>query len=409
MRKIFIRLKQWRLVISHLLCKEKIVAHNFQYSYRNFLKITGRRDAKAAFATREEIIPSTNFLKAYFASYTADPVKAEYEIDDKQKGFGRAKRALDGDDFGNIISACTEEIETDGKYKLVATLLRGTMHLVAGALIEALKDFNVIIDGSDVPMELKVNALIKRASLHIQNEKREESFVDFASAEKLNSKNADIYHQRGQVYLLLDQLDEALSDFNRATELAPNFPASHVQKCYVEYRHAILFQNQLQIYKAIQAAKSIAEKFPDNVEVCNILAQILTEQQQFDKADELFSKAIELQPKHAALYVHRGLLYLQWNGEIDKALEYLNKAIEVDDKCELAYETLGTIQVQRGQLNEAIELFEKALVLCRSETEMVHIYSLRNAAIAQLNVARKLNLDLNALTSGQPIDPLIVR
>lgn len=336
-------------------------------------------------------------------------MKAEYEIDDKEKGFGRAKKAFDDDDFGNIISACTEEWESDGKYKLVALLLRGTMHLVAGTLNEALKDFNVIIDGSDVPMELKVNALIKRASLHIQNEKREESFVDFAAAEKLNSKNADIYHQRGQVYLLLDQLDEALSDFNRATELAPDFPASHVQKIYVEYRHAILLQNQLQIYKAIQASKSIAEKFPDNVEVCNILAQILTEQQQFDKADELFSKAIQLQPNNAALYVHRGLLYLQWNGEIDKALEYLNKAIEVDDKCELAYETLGTIQVQRGQLNEAIELFEKALKLCRSETEMVHIYSLRNAAIAQLNVAQKLNLDLNALTSGQPIDPLIVR
>lgn len=202
---------------------------------------------------------------------------------------------------------------------------------------------------------------------------------------------------------MLDKLDEASSDFVKATELAPDFAGSHVQKCYVDYRHAVLLRNELKIYKAIQAAKQIAVQFPYNVEVCNILAQILTEQQQFDKADELFVEAIRLQPKHAALYVHRGLLHLQWNGMIDNALEYLNKAIEVDDKCELAYETLGTIQVQRGKLNEAISLFEKALKLCRSEAEMVHIFSLRNAAIAQMSVARKLNLDLTSLSG--PIDP----
>lgn len=97
--------------------------------------------------------------------------------------------------------------------------------------------------------------------------------------------------------------------------------------------------------------------------------------------------------------MHRGLLQLQWNGDINKSLALLRKAIEVDSKCELAYETLGTVQVQRGMLENAIDLFEKALKLCRSEMEMVHIYSLRNAAIAQLNVANKLGLDLSSLSA----------
>lgn len=50
----------------------------------------------------------------------------------------------------------------------------------------------------------------------------------------------------------------------------------------------------------------------------------------------------------AGLYVHRGLLKLQWKGDINAALLLLEKAIEVDDKCEFAYETLGTVEVQRG-------------------------------------------------------------
>lgn len=50
----------------------------------------------------------------------------------------------------------------------------------------------------------------------------------------------------------------------------------------------------------------------------------------------------------AGLFVHRGLLLLQWKGDINEALKLLEKAIEVDDKCEFAYETLGTVEVQRG-------------------------------------------------------------
>ena len=59
---------------------------------------------------------------------------------------------------------------------------------------------------------------------------------------------------------------------------------------------------------------------------------------------------MKLEPNNAGLYVHRGLLLLQWKGDINEALKLLEKAIEVDDKCEFAYETLGTVEVQRGEL-----------------------------------------------------------
>lgn len=304
--------------------------------------------------------------------------------------------------YEDVLPACNEEIEsneTDENRKIEARLLRGTIFLLLGSLDDAAKDFDYIIDSADALTDMKVNALIKRASLNVQNDQHQKGFEDFASAEKMDASNADVYHQRGQVYVLLDKLDEALADFNTAVDLAPQMCSALVQKCYAEYRHACLVQNQVQIYNAIQATHRASEKFPNNIECFNILAQILSEQQQFDKADELFDKAIKLQPTQASLYVHRGLLHLQWNGDVNKSLEFLNKAIEVDDKCELAYETLGTIQVQRGQLQNAIDLFETALNLCRSEMEMVHIYSLRNAALAQLNVAKSLGLDLSSLSA----------
>lgn len=368
--------------------------------------LLGRRDASAAFKARKIVYPSSNFIKTYFASFTNDPVaQCSVETAGEVNGFARARQALDSCEYEIVIPACTAEIEStesEAQHKLEATLLRGTFNLLIGSMAEALIDFNTIIDNPDTPIAFRSNALVKRASLNVQTEEHEQGFADFSIAEKLDPNNADIYHQRGQVYTLLERLSEASSDFEKAVRLAPKSCSAYVQKCYAEYRTACVAQNQVQLYNAMTACQKATTMFPKNIESYNVMAQILTEQQQFDKADELFEKAIKLSPTTASLLVHRGLLYLQWNGDIQKALKYLNEAIEIDKKCELAYETLGTIEVQRGMLEHAVDLFEKALELTRSELEMVHLFSLRNAAIAQLNVAKKLGLDLSSLSALAP-------
>lgn len=44
------------------------------------------------------------------------------------------------------------------------------------------------------------------------------------------------------------------------------------------------------------------------------------------------------------------LLQLQWKQDLDLGLELISKAIEIDSKCDFAYETMGTIEVQRCDL-----------------------------------------------------------
>lgn len=48
--------------------------------------------------------------------------------------------------------------------------------------------------------------------------------------------------------------------------------------------------------------------------------------------------------------------------------------------------------VFRGNLDKAIEMFNKAINLAKSEMEMAHLYSLCDAAYAQTEVARKYGL-----------------
>jgi len=46
----------------------------------------------------------------------------------------------------------------------------------------------------------------------------------------------------------------------------------------------------------------------------------------------------------------------------------------------------------RGKLEEAVECLEKAVPLSKSEKELLHIFSLRDSARAQLAVIKRLGL-----------------
>lgn len=318
------------------------------------------------------------------------------------KGFVRAKMAFDAQNYDCIIAACTEEIassESDSEYKDEATLMRGTFYLLTGQTTEAHDDFDRIIGKAEANVDLRTNALIKKASLKIQNDKIDEGFALFLRAEQLDPNNADIFHQRGQVYILLDQLDKAVAEFTRAVELAPDQGITYVQKCYSQYRLAYVTQDQAALFAVIGDFKDAIDRFPACVECYSVMAQVLTEQGQYEQADSFFEKAIKLSPTSATMYVHRGIMQLQWNGDIEKAMGYMNRGIEIDDKCELAFETLGTIEVQRGNLENAVDLFAKAIALAKSESELMHLYALKNAAVAQINVAKKLGIDMSSLSA----------
>lgn len=58
---------------------------------------------------------------------------------------------------------------------------------------------------------------------------------------------------------------------------------------------------------------------------------------------------LKIQLEIMRLFVFR-LLQLQWKQDLDLGLELISKAIEIDNKCDFAYETMGTIEVQRWDL-----------------------------------------------------------
>ncbi|XP_071454535.1 mitochondrial import receptor subunit TOM70 [Hetaerina americana] len=371
------------------------------------LRELGHQHAKDAMAKRGPVIPSKHFVKTYFSSFHNDPLSSylsqKSESDpvlngesESKSGFLMANEAFQAQRYEDIIPACTQEIDSEeSKHKLEAMSLRATFLLLRGEYSLALKDLEKVIENEDADAKLRVNALIKRASLHMQMDNAANAIEDFNRAAELGPNISDVYHHRGQVYLLMDKAAEAQTDFKKSVELSPEFPIAYVQKCYADYRYACVEQNIEKAKKAIEEFEEAIRKFPKCSECCTLYAQVLNEQQEYEKADSYYQKGIEIDPDNAALLVHRGLLQLNWKGDIDKAIYYIKKALEMDDKCEFAYETLGTIEVQRGNFLAGAELFDKAIQLVKTDVEMSHLFSLKDAAKAQAVVVEKYKIPLS--------------
>jgi len=376
------------------------------------LRELGRAEAAVASKSRKPLLPSNHFITQYLESFSEDPVRkilekeSEGDVDEKENGvlltgFSRAKQSLADEEYENIIDDCTQEIETnpDTLPAQLARLLRGTFYSLRKEQEKGMQDFTELVEQDNTDIKIKVNALIKRASLYIQmckdpKKDPELSFADFAAAAELDPDNSDIYNHRGQVHLLVEETNKAIVDFNRAVKLNPTHPIAYAQKLFTDYRSASMIGDVTRINTVISDFYEAIDKYPKCVETYSLAAQVLNSQEQFKEADALYKKALEVDPKNANILVHRGLLALQSRGDVEEGVRLIEKALEMDELCEFAYETLGTIEIQKGNLKRAIELYDKAIPLANTELEMAHLFGLKEAAVAQTTVSQKFGVPL---------------
>lgn len=138
---------------------------------------------------------------------------------------------MEEENYDKIISECTKEIDSGGRYTAEALLLRATFYLLIGNATAAQPDLDRVINMQDANVkvwthcgskwlrqpkkrnkkrpqvantflrgsQLKANALIKRGSMYMQQQQSLLSTQDFNMAAEMDTRNPDVYHHRGQV------------------------------------------------------------------------------------------------------------------------------------------------------------------------------------------------------------------
>lgn len=136
-----------------------------------------------------------------------------------------------------------------------------------------------------------------------------------------------IYMKRGIGYRVKSEYDNAISDFETARRINPQFTAvlSHLHAAY------------------------------------NSRGLINFGKKQFDAAFDDVTKAINIDPQSATPYVNRCVIYLYARKDFDKAVEDCSTAIRLSGKSSMAYNHRGYAYEMKNYRKEAIADYTRAL------------------------------------------------
>jgi len=316
------------------------------------------------------------------------------------KGYKLAETKLALHEVQDGIELCTEEINNPAsKFLPEAYLLRGTLRFLWGFGVQTLEDFNAVIANGRASDELKSAAWIKKgvyySYLPDEADPGKESYpICFEQAERLTPANVDVFHQRGQVLLMKGLVDAASVEIQRGSELAPDFALAPTSKLYLQFRIACMTGDQSGINESIRDFNKCLRKFPTCPDIFGLYGQMLLEIDRLQEAQEQFDKVIQLEPNNTTVVVHKAMLQYRMTNEATTALKLLHDACKLDDKSEFVYETIGTLSLQTGDLDEAAKSFAKALQLAKTHQEILMLSSMKKAAEIQAKVRGKLGMGI---------------
>lgn len=168
------------------------------------------------------------------------------------------------------------------------------------------------------------NSQLILANSLLKNGRFDEAITLLDKAIESDKKNVGAYYLRGLAKMLSLRLRQAIPDFDKVIELAPN--AAGIEQVY---------NNRGQLhYLSGNQEKALAD----------------------------FNKSISINPKYAAAYTGRGNV-LSNKGELEKALADYDKAVELDSKSVAGYVGLASVYFEKGDLDNTLIALEKALEL----------------------------------------------
>lgn len=98
---------------------------------------------------------SKDYVRTSLNEFEDDPILSQSFINEiytnhYESPLARAYQAYDDGRYTDIPSLCTQELESNSSYEIQTLLLRGSFYLLMGNYIEAIDDFNAVINNTNV-------------------------------------------------------------------------------------------------------------------------------------------------------------------------------------------------------------------------------------------------------------------
>jgi serine/threonine protein kinase/tetratricopeptide (TPR) repeat protein len=165
---------------------------------------------------------------------------------------------------------------------------------------------------------------------------------------------AEAYTVRAWALRERNQPERALSDLNRALELAPNTAATFSQR-------ALTYLRLKEFDRAVTDYDKAIELDPRSAEHVNDRGVAYMDLQDYKRAIADFDRAIELDPRYPLPFNNRARAHALGAKDHTRAIADLDRAIQLNPRYGLAYENRAFSQLDLKDLDKAIADFTKAI------------------------------------------------
>ena len=200
------------------------------------------------------------------------------------------------------------------------------------------------------------------------------AIADYTKAIELGSTNPAAYNNRGNARAENKDRDGAIADYTRAIELKPDYARAYYNRAVLKKEKgdkagaAADFKRARQLDPQLVSEESSADSIDHGIAKGNEKespASAGTVEDFFNRAGAKkaagdldgaiadYDRAIQLDPKDAAIYNNRGLAK-EAKGDLDAAIVDFNRAIQLNPKDAVAYSNRGNTKRDKGDMDGAI-------------------------------------------------------
>lgn len=191
-----------------------------------------------------------------------------------------------------------------------------------------------------------------------------------------------ISNKHPRIPLVLAEIYSQLGNYDKAvqllTELTDSFPE------FVEgwIRLALYYNSNSNTEEALQALQQALCFEPDNTTVLDLLGAVYAGKGERKRAEEMWLKALELEPSRVNLLVNLALL-AEEKENVQMAESYYQQAVQIDEEWWGSFFYYGSFCQRHKRFEEAVNWLEKAAAKNDS-----HFQTYQNLAAAQLELGK---------------------
>ena len=169
----------------------------------------------------------------------------------------------------------------------------------------------------------------------------------------------------GDINKATGKLDAAVKDYRQAVTMAPKTPELHYNLALALFANSNIVEAKVALGRALKIR-------PDYVKALVLLGRCLAAIEQFDDAQQAFTKAITIEPNNYLPHYRLGRLHV-YKGNSAKATESLGASLDINQQLMPAQEALILNSIYSGEHQTTADLIEASLRIAPNNESIIAI------------------------------------